>query len=316
MLRGLHHFTHALEARSARSARSIGPTTHPAHRCATSAARATSFPTDDEALEQLAGELETLLPDGADARSASSTSNAGADAPRRSSRKTVDYEGFQALDARIRASWKEAVGARPGARASSRCRPSGSAPLQAKISQHLVPTLMESFGLTVVIIFVTFLLVFRNGAARLMAMIPSLFAILVMFGVMRADRDDAQRGDDPHRLDGARHVRERSDPFLLSLPREAEGRAPPRRRCATRCCVAGRAIFFATLINAGGFLAFAMADLPPMRQFGILSALAFMLSMIADFTALPAALWMVFREKPEHAQEPEEVTSAAPDTRR
>ena len=63
--------------------------------------------------------------------------------------------------------------------------------------------------------------------------------------------------------------------------------------------VAGRAIFFATLINAGGFLAFALADLPPMRQFGILSALAFILSMVADFTALPAALWMVFRDKPD-----------------
>ena len=58
-------------------------------------------------------------------------------------------------------------------------------------------------------------------------------------------------------------------------------------------------IFFATLINAGGFLAFAMADLPPVRQFGILSCLAFVLSMVADFTALPAALWMVFRQKPD-----------------
>jgi uncharacterized protein len=63
--------------------------------------------------------------------------------------------------------------------------------------------------------------------------------------------------------------------------------------------IAGRAIFFATMINAAGFCAFALADLPPIRQFGILSALAFVLSMLADFTALPAALWMVFREKPD-----------------
>ena len=67
--------------------------------------------------------------------------------------------------------------------------------------------------------------------------------------------------------------------------------------------IAGRAIFFATLINAGGFLAFAFSTLPPMRQFGILSALAFVLSMIADFTALPAALWMVFRERPDEVKE-------------
>ena len=46
-------------------------------------------------------------------------------------------------------------------------------------------------------------------------------------------------------------------------------------------------------------LAFAIADFPPMRQFGQLSALALVLSMIADFTALPAALWIVFREKPD-----------------
>ena len=66
--------------------------------------------------------------------------------------------------------------------------------------------------------------------------------------------------------------------------------------------VIGRAIFFSTLINAGGFLAFALSDLPPIRQFGSLAAIAFTLSMIADFTALPAALWLVFRAKPESLQ--------------
>ncbi|MGZ3425310.1 MAG: MMPL family transporter, partial [Polyangia bacterium] len=77
--------------------------------------------------------------------------------------------------------------------------------------------------------------------------------------------------------------------------------------------IAGRAIFFATIINAGGFLAFAFSTLPPVRQFGILSAIAFLLSMIADFTALPAALWMVFREKPDEVREA--ATNAKP-TRR
>ena len=42
-----------------------------------------------------------------------------------------------------------------------------------------------------------------------------------------------------------------------------------------------------------------MSDLPPMRQFGMLAALAFVLSMIADFTALPAALWILSRERPD-----------------
>ena len=51
-----------------------------------------------------------------------------------------------------------------------------------------------------------------------------------------------------------------------------------------------------------GFLAFALSDLPPIREFAILAAVAFVLSMIADFTALPGALWMVFKDKPRDAK--------------
>jgi predicted RND superfamily exporter protein len=57
--------------------------------------------------------------------------------------------------------------------------------------------------------------------------------------------------------------------------------------------VAGRPIAFATLINAGGFLALAFSDLPPLQQFGIVSASAFALALLADFTALLGALWML-----------------------
>ena len=43
----------------------------------------------------------------------------------------------------------------------------GQGLLPAKIAEHLVPTLVESFALTAAVIFVAFLLVFRSGAARL-----------------------------------------------------------------------------------------------------------------------------------------------------
>jgi uncharacterized protein len=44
-----------------------------------------------------------------------------------------------------------------------------------------------------------------------------------------------------------------------------------------------------------GFLALTLSDLPPMRQFGIVSSSAFVLALLADFTALPAALWILSR---------------------
>ncbi len=61
----------------------------------------------------------------------------------------------------------------------------GESVLSDQITLQLVPTLMESFALTASIIFCAFLLVFRSPMARLMAMIPSLFAILCAFLVMR-----------------------------------------------------------------------------------------------------------------------------------
>jgi predicted RND superfamily exporter protein len=181
--------------------------------------------------------------------------------------------------------------------AGSRMRVVGQGLLSEKISDHLVPTVVHSFALTAAVIFVAFFLVFRSGAARLLAMIPSLFAVLVMFLVMRVLSIPlnvatiliattvlgATENDQIH--------------FFWHL-QERRSRGHTHEALAHAIRVAGSAIFFATVVNAGGFLALALADLPPMRQFGVLTATAFALSMLADFTALPAALWIVFRERP------------------
>ena len=134
-----------------------------------------------------------------------------------------------------------------------------------------------------------------------MAMIPSIFAILVMFLVMRLDRDAAQRRDDPDRVDRARHVARTTRSISSTTSSKAGRTATSSTRSRHTLLVAGRAILFATLINAGGFLAFALRRSAADAQFGMLAALAFVLSMIADFTALPAALWILSRERPAGA---------------
>jgi predicted RND superfamily exporter protein len=166
------------------------------------------------------------------------------------------------------------------------------------MAQNLVPTVVESFVLTVVIIFAAFLVIFRSGAARIMAMIPSIFAILVMFLVMRLIGMELNIAT----ILIASTVLGTSENdqihfFWHFLEGRRDGTVEHALRHTLR--IAGRAIFFATLINAGGFLAFVLAELPPVREFGFLASLAFVLSMIADFTALPAALWILFRERPD-----------------
>jgi predicted RND superfamily exporter protein len=83
---------------------------------------------------------------------------------------------------------------------------------------------------------------------------------------------------------------------------ECPGDLEARLRHALR--VSGRAVVFATVINAVGFLGLSVSTFPPLRQFGIMTAAAFALALIADFTILPAALWIARGEHPRAAEAP------------
>ncbi len=209
-----------------------------------------------------------------------------------------DYESYARLDGRIRAHWDEAVAKYPELGKELDLAIVGMGPLQAKMSRALVPTLTESFALTAGIIFLTFLVVFRSGAARIMTMLPSLFAILVMFVVMRLT---AMTLNIATILIASTVLGTSENDQIHFFYHFLEGRktGTVSQALTHTLLISGRAIFFATVINAGGFLAFTIADLRPFWQFGSLTAIALVLSMIADFTALPAALWLIFREKPD-----------------
>jgi predicted RND superfamily exporter protein len=127
-------------------------------------------------------------------------------------------------------------------------------------------------------------------------MIPSLFALLVTFLGMRVLGGSlnlatiiiattvlgATENDQLHFF---HHMHERAG-------------APLEERLRHALRVAGRAVLFATVINAAGFLGLATSRFPPLRQFGLMTAAAFVLALVADFLVLPAALWIVSRERP------------------
>jgi len=171
----------------------------------------------------------------------------------------------------------------------------GKGVLGAEITQRLLPTLTESFAITASVIFLAFLLVFRNPTARLMTMIPSLFAILSVFLVMRLT-------DIPLNiatiLIGSTILGATENDQIHFFYHFQEGRSTGTTAGALQhaLVVAGRPILFATLINVSGFLALVLSDLPPMREFGIVASSAFVLALLADFTALPGALWILSRD--------------------
>ena len=296
VLTGLHGFQQALE-RDAEVGAAVGPTTI-LRLIRYMGGEGDGWPETAEGREQIAAELEGLVSlDPMMQRFVQPHTLAQAHLAVVS--QATEEEAYRRLDAAIHRHWEDAVREHP-ALGPLTLRIVGLSPLHAKMQQNLIPTLVESFALTAVIIFATFLVVFRSGTARLMAMIPSLFAILVMFAAARAMAIPFNVGTI---LIASTILGTSENDQIHFFYHYQEGRRTGSVEQALRhtLLISGRAIFFATLINAGGFLAFVFSDLPPLRQFGSLAALAFALSMLADFTALPAALWILSRERPDEA---------------
>ena len=250
------------------------------------------LPTDPAAWQKLADDLEQIILTEPGARSYIDVTNLAS--VRLDIRGRGEYYGQHgSIERFLRKTWADAQAAEPALRAV-RGNLVGKGVVSGEITTRLLPTLTESFVLTASVIFTAFLVVFRSPAARLMTMIPSLFAILSVFLIMRVTGIPLNIATI---LIGSTVLGATENDQIHFFYHYHECLVKGSTAAALRhaMLVAGRPILFATLINASGFLALALSDLPPMRQFGIVSSSAFVLALLADFTALPGALWMLTR---------------------
>jgi uncharacterized protein len=250
------------------------------------------LPSAAEAWPKLAADLEQILLNEPGARSYVDVANLSS--VRLSVRAHAEAFGPSGeLRKFILQSWNEAQASDPNFR-TVRGQMAGPGVLSGIITERLLPTLTQSFGITASVIFLAFLVVFRSPSARLMTMIPSFFAILSVFIVMRVAHIPLNIATI---LIGSTVLGATENDQVHFFYHLQEGRASGTTSGALKHAMltAGRPILFATLINTSGFLALSLSDLPPMHQFGIVSASAFVLALIADFTALPGALWILSR---------------------
>jgi len=295
VLHGLERFTREVEAEPGVSA-VIGPTTFLRMRRYL-AGQGDALPTDPQAFATLAGDLEQLLLTEPELREFFDLRTLA------SAQLTVTFRDDQLdygpLAAELQSTWERTVGSDPAFRGVT-MQVVGEALLQDKVGASLVPTLTESFAITAALIFVAFLFVFRSASARLMAMIPSVFAILATFLGMRLVGASLNIATILVATTVLGTTENDQIHFFHHLA-EGEGKDGLDGALRHTLRVSGRAIVFATLINATGFLGLALSSFPPLRQFGVVTASAFLLAMLADFTALPAALWIVRGERPRAA---------------
>ena len=254
------------------------------------------LPTDAAAWPKLAEDLEQITLTEPGARSYIDVKDLAS--VRLDIRGRGEYFGRHgSIEAFLKKTWAEVQASEPALR-EARGRLVGKGVVSGEITTRLLPTLTESFALTASVIFTAFLLVFRSPSARLMTMIPSVFAILSVFIVMRIAGIPLNIATI---LIGSTVLGATENDQIHFFYHYHEGLVNGSTATALRhaMLIAGRPILFATLINASGFLALALSDLPPMRQFGIVSSSAFVLALLADFTALPGALWILSRRLPK-----------------
>ena len=255
--------------------------------------RSDQLPTSPDAWPKLAADLEQILLTEPSARSYVDVADLSS--VRLSIRGRAEVFGPSgAMRKFILQTWNEAQASDPNFK-SVHGQMAGNGVLSAIITERLLPTLTQSFAITASVIFLAFLVVFRSPSARLMTMIPSFFAILSVFIVMRVAGIPLNIATI---LIGSTVLGATENDQVHFFYHLQEGRASGTTDGALKHAMltAGRPILFATLINTSGFLALTLSDLPPMRQFGVVSASAFVLALIADFTALPGALWILSRE--------------------
>jgi predicted RND superfamily exporter protein len=254
------------------------------------------LPTAPEAWPKLAADLEQILLTEPGARNYVDVTNLSS--VRLSIRARGETFGPSgAMRKFILQAWNEAQVGDPNFRAV-RGQMAGNGVLSGIITERLLPTLTQSFAITASVIFMAFLVVFRSPSARLMTMIPSFFAILSVFIVMRVAHIPLNIATI---LIGSTVLGATENDQVHFFYHLQEGHSSGTTTGALKHAMltAGRPILFATLINTSGFLALTLSDLPPMRQFGVVSASAFVLALIADFTALPGALWILARRTQE-----------------
>ncbi len=292
VLRGMDRFQSAIEA--APDVTSVtGPTT-PLRLRRYLAGQGEALPQDAEGFARATADLEQLLLTEGDLRNFIDVKRL-ADLQLTVLFRRGDAAGYAAMVGRVRAAWEAARAGAPALRAAE-MRVVGESLLQVKVGASLVPTLAESFTLTVVLIFTVFLFVFRSGIERLLAMIPSLFALLATFLGMRLLGASLNIATIIIATTVLGTTENDQIHFFHHMHERAGAGVEERIRHALR--VSGRAIVFATFINAAGFLGLSVSSFPPLRQFGLMTAAAFLLALVADFTALPASLWIASRERP------------------
>jgi len=179
-------------------------------------------------------------------------------------------------------------------------RVTGTLAMLSQMTDYISWSQVRSFGLALIVISLLLLLVFSSYRAGMVALLPNIFPVLTIFGIMgylgiSLDTDTLLVAPITIGIavDDTIH-------FLTHYRTEVSKHGNIKEGIIKAFRETGQAIAFTSIILSIGFLIFLMSSHQGLSNFGIMSAIAFFTALLADLFLLPS-MCMLFkvRFKPE-----------------
>ena len=168
--------------------------------------------------------------------------------------------------------------------------PTGSLVLITGTSSSMVFDQIKSVSLALLVIFAVMALMLLSARIGLLAILPNVLAIDVFFGILGWGRLPLNLGTSLIATMALGMAVDSSVHYMWRLSRELRGEADQAAAIQRTLRAVGGPMLYITLALAAGFLAFAGSGFPPIRNFGVLTAITLATAFAANLVVLPALL--------------------------
>lgn len=189
----------------------------------------------------------------------------------------------------------ERVAAEAFAGSEVRATVTGSGRLFATLDHYLVLSQLTSFAMAFVTVFAVIFLVFRSWRFGILAIVPNLFPVLAVFGVMGFLGISLNVATVMLASVALGVVDDDTIHFISRYRRETARGASSAAAIETATVEEGRAALTTALINSCAFAVLALSEYKPTAWFGGLLALTMGVAFLAEVFILPATITVLPR---------------------
>ena len=168
--------------------------------------------------------------------------------------------------------------------------PTGSLVLITGTSSSMVFDQIKSVSVALLVIFAVMSLMLLSARIGLLAILPNALAIDVFFGILGWGRLPLNLGTSLIATMALGMAVDSSVHYMWRLSRELRGESDQAAAIQRTLRAVGGPMLYITLALAAGFLAFAGSGFPPIRNFGVLTAITLATAFAANLVVLPALL--------------------------